>query len=158
GRHPALFPNAYTPSWLKEGVAVYYESRFTPGGRLDGGYQYAIARTAARHHLLPSLDALSLARSEYPGGSAAYIYGSFLVDNLAQRHGTASMRKMVEQGARQLIPVYLNHTANEAFGESFSTAWRRWRDSVAVNTPQASWPNETWRPLTAPYRSVWAPR
>lgn len=34
GRAPGLFPNAYRPSWVSEGLAVYYESRLTEGGRL----------------------------------------------------------------------------------------------------------------------------
>ncbi|HZI99952.1 MAG TPA: hypothetical protein VFD22_04760, partial [Gemmatimonadaceae bacterium] len=29
GRHPALFPNFLLPSWIVEGLAVYYESRIT---------------------------------------------------------------------------------------------------------------------------------
>ena len=29
GRNPALFPNSYGPSWLTEGLAVYFESRLT---------------------------------------------------------------------------------------------------------------------------------
>ena len=49
GRAPGLFPNTYGPSWLTEGLAVYYESRFTPGGRLkDAETQVAGARRCAR--------------------------------------------------------------------------------------------------------------
>src|SRR5205814_1786144 len=33
GRSPYFFPNEYDPSWLTEGLAVYYESRFTGAGR-----------------------------------------------------------------------------------------------------------------------------
>ena len=33
---PMLFPNAYTPAWLIEGLAVYEESRHTRGGRING--------------------------------------------------------------------------------------------------------------------------
>ena len=34
GRNPLLFPNAYEPSWVVEGLAVYFESRLTGYGRL----------------------------------------------------------------------------------------------------------------------------
>src|SRR2546422_9277038 len=45
GRAPGLFPNTYQPSWVTEGLATYYESRFTNGGR----------GTGARHtQLLPA--------------------------------------------------------------------------------------------------------
>src|SRR5260370_18849382 len=36
GRQPWLFPNQYQPSWVTEGLAVYYESKFTNGGRRAG--------------------------------------------------------------------------------------------------------------------------
>ena len=35
GRAPGLFPNQYQPSWVIEGLATYYESRFTAGGRAE---------------------------------------------------------------------------------------------------------------------------
>src|SRR5216117_456470 len=38
GRAPALFPNEYQPSWVIEGLATYYESRFTNGGRVRGSF------------------------------------------------------------------------------------------------------------------------
>src|SRR6266436_2207306 len=38
GRAPGLFPNQYQPSWVIEGLATYYESRFTAGGRAEGSY------------------------------------------------------------------------------------------------------------------------
>src|SRR5690606_205987 len=36
GRNPALMPNLYLPAWVKEGLAVYYETRLTSAGRLAG--------------------------------------------------------------------------------------------------------------------------
>jgi len=36
GRAPGLFPNEYQPSWVTEGLATYYESKFTNAGRVRG--------------------------------------------------------------------------------------------------------------------------
>src|SRR5207244_2392098 len=38
GRAPGLFPNEYQPSWVIEGIATYYESRFTNAGRGRGSF------------------------------------------------------------------------------------------------------------------------
>jgi len=38
GRAPGLFPNEYQPSWAIEGLATYYESRFTNGGRVRSSF------------------------------------------------------------------------------------------------------------------------
>src|SRR6266851_8184921 len=55
GRVPGFFPNEYQPSWVVEGLAVYYESRFTEGGRLHGGFhsQVLAADAAAGHSRSP---------------------------------------------------------------------------------------------------------
>ncbi|HWZ57691.1 MAG TPA: hypothetical protein VNW46_01850, partial [Gemmatimonadaceae bacterium] len=56
GRNPLFFPNLYTPAWLKEGLAVYYESRLTGFGRLAGTAHRTIAQAAAMDSDLPRLD------------------------------------------------------------------------------------------------------
>src|SRR5207237_5840170 len=42
GRAPGLFPNTYQPSWVTEGLATYYESRFTNGGPATGSQDNAV--------------------------------------------------------------------------------------------------------------------
>lgn len=130
GRNPVLFPNYYTPAWLTEGLAVYYESRFTSGGRLEGSYQSAVARSAAIDHLLPAIDQLSLATSRFPYGQSAYVYGSFIWDELARHAGPESIPAFVERSSAATIPFLLDREAKRTFGETFTRAWRDWRDSV----------------------------
>jgi len=50
GRAPGLFPNAYAPAWLTEGLAVFYESRLTGAGRLEGSFHRAIVGAASAEH------------------------------------------------------------------------------------------------------------
>ena len=131
GRNPALFPNAYSPSWLTEGLAVYYETRLTGSGRLAGTAHRVQALAAAAGGGSPGLDQLSAATPAFPGGSSAYVWGSLAVEQLATRGGDAGVRRFVDGSAGQIIPFRLNHVARNAFGETFSTAWARWRDSLA---------------------------
>ncbi len=63
GRNPVFMPNLYSPAWLTEGLAVYYESRLTGFGRLAGTSHRTLAEAAARDTALPRLDQLSLARA-----------------------------------------------------------------------------------------------
>jgi len=130
GRNPVLFPNYYTPSWLTEGLAVYYESRFTSGGRLNGSFASAVARSAAVDNVLPPLSELSLATSRFPYGQSVYVYGSFVWDELAKAHGPASVPAFVELSSGEPIPFFLDREATQTFGETFTHAWNRWRDSV----------------------------
>ncbi|MEP6622361.1 MAG: hypothetical protein ABJE47_23765 [bacterium] len=149
GRGPDLFPNLYGPSWLTEGLAVYYESRFTEGGRLKDSEHRLLAQTSALEHQLPQLDALSLSTPLFPNGERAYGYGSLLVEYLARSRGDTTIRKLVDIQARAIIPYRLNHESQLAFGISFKDAFKVWRDSVQLSAGASRPPLPAWRELTA---------
>ena len=148
GRGPGLFPNTYGPAWFTEGLAVYYESRFTEGGRLKDAEHIMLARTAAREHRLPRLGDLSLGSGLFPGGSGAYAYGSLFVDYLARTYGDTNVRRFVDGQSRALIPWRLNGLSRAAFGVSFGTAFMAWRDSVERTSGTYAAPLPGWRELT----------
>ena len=147
GRSPFLFPNSYAPSWLVEGLAVYYESLLGTG-RLQGSEHRMIARTAAMQRAIPRLDQISLANPNFPYGYSAYAYGSLFMDYLGRKHGDSAVRTWVESSSRQLIPLYLNAPARRAFHASFTTEFRRWADSLVRSAPPFSAPLPAWRDLT----------
>ncbi|MBV9880070.1 MAG: PD40 domain-containing protein [Gemmatirosa sp.] len=160
GRNPVLFPNAYAPSWLKEGLAVYFESRLTGAGRLVGTEHRLIARAAAVDGHVPRIDQLSLAGSVFPLGDRAYAYGSLLVDYVAHAGGPENVRRFVDRESGMLIPWRLDYAARRSFGLSFSEGWTRWRDSVVrtVAGVPAGGADAAWRELTREGWFVEAPR
>ena len=133
GRNPFLFPNLYTPSWLDEGIAVYYESRLTGSGRIVGTDHAMIVRAQALDSVTPALNALSASTLRYPLGQTAYAYGSLLMDFVARTQGPAKMRDFVDASAGRTIPFLLNANAKRGFGVSFDSAWRAWTDSIRRN-------------------------
>jgi hypothetical protein len=130
GRNPLFFPNLYTPAWLKEGLAVYYESRFTGFGRIAGTAHRTIAQAAALDSDLPRLDQISLQSPVWPQGEGAYAYGSLLLEYLSETRGADKIGKFVEVSSGQVLPYSLNQSARKAFGISFEDAWRAYRDSL----------------------------
>src|SRR6267378_7494369 len=75
GRAPGLFPNQYQPTWVTEGLATSYESRFTSGGRAEGSFhRQIVAADVAAGQARRSWDALLFTR--WPNGLAPYAYGS----------------------------------------------------------------------------------
>lgn len=158
GRAPFLFPNLYGPAWLTEGIAVYYESRLTQGGRLkDAGFRQ-LALASAGEHQLPRLDQLSLSTPRFPGGTVAYAYGSLFLDHLSRTYGDSSVGRLVEEQSRQLIPFRLNHAARRSVGTSFTDAFSVWRDSLERTVGEAKPPLERWRELTTHGYYASAPR
>jgi hypothetical protein len=130
GRNPFLFPHAYTPSWLAEGIAVYYESKLTGAGRLYGTDFDAIIRAHELGGRPPKLNALSGSSPIYPLGSIAYTYGSPLVEQMMAKGRPDGMRAFIDGYAAWLIPFMLNTNSERAFGISFDSAYRVWTDSV----------------------------
>lgn len=130
GRNPLFFPNLYTPAWLKEGLAVYYESRLTGFGRLAGTAHRTIAEAAALDSALPRLDQVSLQSPVWPQGQGAYAYGSLLLQYLSETRGPDKIGKFVEISSGKVIPFTLDQSAKQAFGISFEDAWRAYRDSL----------------------------
>ncbi len=158
GRAPFLFPNAYGPSWLTEGLAVYEESHLTTGGRLRGAEHTMIARAAARERMLPRLDQLGAGTSRFPGGEGAYAYGSLFIDYLARAYGDSAVRAFVEAQSDQLIPFMLDRAAGEGFGITFTRAFAAWRDSVLRTAGARVPPLPGWRELTTGGYSASSPR
>ena len=158
GRNPLLFPNLYEPSWVLEGLAVYYESRLTGVGRLESSEHSMTARAAALANAVPTLQELSPGTSRFPGGEVVYIYGSLLFDYLSRTRGPGTIRDFVERGAKTPIPFILTATSRGAFGMSFQTAWRQWRDSLLreMRAPHEVMPG--WRQITNAGRVALFPR
>ncbi len=154
GRAPFLFPNLYGPAWLTEGLAVYYESRLTDGGRLHENQNRVVARAAAREGRLPRIDQLSLSAPGFPGGEGAYGYGALFLEYLAATRGDSAVGRFVERQSAQLIPFWLNRSARQGFGVSFADAFNAWRDSVARHIDTTSAPLPGWRDVTP--RSLYA--
>ncbi len=159
GRNPYLFPAAYEPRWMSEGIAVYYESRLTGSGRITGTAHRSIVRASALGGSSPSLGGLSTTRSSYPGGESVYIYGSLVMDELAREKGAASVPSFIERSSHALPFIY-NRIARKEFGESFNTLLGAVEDSAlrGVGARGSDTPLADWRPLAAGFDLIRSPR
>jgi hypothetical protein len=125
GRAPGLFPNEYQPSWAIEGLATYYESKFTNGGRVRGSFhtQLLDADQAAGASRSP-WDATLFTR--WADGLVPYAYGSRFLHYLAGTVGDSVVPRLVEGTSAQLIPFRVGRqVARVTPGRSFEDEWRR---------------------------------
>lgn len=128
--HWLFFPQAASPIWLAEGMAVHYESALTGAGRLRGTYHEMVLRSAALAGTLETIGQVSGSSPLWPGGQRYYSYGSFFLRDLVDRHGSEALGRFLTAVGGQWLPYRLNAAAREAFGESFSEGWERWRKGV----------------------------
>ena len=136
GRQPLLFPNAWDPSWLLEGLAVYYESKLGDGGRLEGMAHQQFVNAKAVDGSLPRLGEWSSASLDFPGGNSAYVFGSLFVQSMSDR-APGGVEKFVERSSARLLPWTFDGDAKRAFGVRFSAQWKTWRDSVMAAVAKA---------------------
>ena len=158
GRHPAFFPNAYMPAWVTEGLAVYFESRITGSGRLEGSEHYMVARAAAEAGSFPRLGELSSETTRFPLGEVVYAYGGFIFDYLSRTRGEKTIHDFVELASGAIFPLTLNGKSRKAFGISFERAFKQWGDSVLRTAQRSRPPIAGWRELTSEGWFVSAPR
>jgi len=125
-----LFPGLTTPIWVIEGLATWYESRLTDGGRLRGTFHETVVRTAVLEGRFESLGQASGASPLWPAGTRPYAYGSLFFDHLLGRYGEERMTAFVEAVAGQWIPYRLDAAGRSAFGVSISDAWKAWGEEL----------------------------
>ncbi len=127
GRNPALFPNAYQPSWVTEGLATYYESRFTTAGRLRGGFHgQLLAARAAR--AWPGPNTITFASPIWPAGFGPYAWGSRFFQLVAETYGDTAVPGFVDRSSRQVWPIALSGPLRAAGATGLADAWTQLRD------------------------------
>ena len=125
GRAPGAFPNEYQPSWVIEGLATYYESKFTNGGRVRGSFhtQLLAADHAAGTPRSP-WDALLFTR--WADGLVPYAYGSRFFHYVAGVVGDSVVPRFVEAASGQWIPFRVGRPlARAAPGRTLGAEWPR---------------------------------
>ncbi len=154
GRAPGLFPNQYLPSWVTEGLATYYESRFTAGGRAEGSFhREAVAADAAFGQARSPWDALLFTR--WPDGLAPYAYGSRFWEFLSRNGNDSLVPRFVEKTAGQVIPYRVGRPLRHAGAtQPLTDAWLR---AIATAVP-ASQPETRGQVLASRLRSQPVPR
>jgi WD40-like Beta Propeller Repeat len=134
GRAPGSFPNEWQPSWVKEGLAEYYESRLTTSGRLRGGMQDELLAAAARGGQWPRPGDATLLSPRWPAGYLPYAWGDRFFATEEAAAGDSVVPRFVEAGAAQLWPFATSRALRHAGGMGVERVWSAMRahwDSLA---------------------------
>ncbi|HXE58122.1 MAG TPA: hypothetical protein VNK43_08980 [Gemmatimonadales bacterium] len=132
GRVPGSFPAFYQPGWVAEGLATYYESRFTGAGRVRGSFHRQILLAAERGGDWLGPNETAFLFEKWPDGIAPYAFGSRLFERLADERGEAAVGRFVEATAGQWIPFRTGRPFRRATGASRDSLWAAMRAGVAA--------------------------
>jgi Tol biopolymer transport system component len=116
-------PNLSQPNWFVEGLAVLQESRQTTAGRLRSALFQMELRAPFLEGRLLELDGISNGPLVFPNGTAAYLYGSSLVQYVEDRYGPEKLREISHRYGAALVPGGLNRTAARALGVGYVGVW-----------------------------------
>jgi len=124
GRVPGLFPNEYQPSWVTEGLATYYESKFTNGGRVRGSFHTQLL--AADHTGGASRSPWNATLfTRWADGLVPYAYGSRFFHALARTTGDSVIPRFIESTSGQFVPFRVGRqVARVAPGRTLAAEWR----------------------------------
>ena len=128
GNAPGLFPNAYQPSWVAEGLATYYESKYTRAGRVRGGFhgQLLAARAGAGW---PDPNDATFVSPAWPAGHRPYAWGSRFFTHQTALYGDSLIPRFVERTARQVWPLRISAPLVAAGGQPLDEAWNGLREA-----------------------------
>ena len=139
GRAPGLFPNTFQPSWVVEGLATHYESRFTGAGRVDSDIHAEVL--AAQNAFGPERTPWSAVfYTRWPAGWTPYAYGGQFMDSAFALSGDSLLPRFVATTARQLIPFRVARPYRLVTGRQLQVDWATVTDVPPAATPQTPAP------------------
>ncbi|MBF0493328.1 MAG: PD40 domain-containing protein [Deltaproteobacteria bacterium] len=125
-----IAPNGLTPAWVREGIAVYQESK-KGKGRAHNPYVDMVLRTDILNHQFLNIDEAANFKVEWPSNSAAYLYGGAFWTYLADTYGDEKIEEFIKRYGDSLWFFSLNNKARKTFdGKNFLTLWKEWKASL----------------------------
>ena len=126
-------PNMTLPRWYTEGLAVYTESLFGSGGRLNSQYLEGLARSLTLEDKWKDypLSDLNDFHPDWLGGSRAYLFGGILWESIVREKGLSVIYEMNQSYSRR-IPYFLDGVLKDHLGrtyeEQLEEAFKFWKE------------------------------
>jgi hypothetical protein len=123
GRHVLLFPNAYQPLWLVEGLATYHETDMQSGvGRGQSSLFKMMMRMEVANGIKPVRQTNIPLRS-WPMNTTAYLYGVHFYQFIEQRYGKQAINDLVDNYSNNIIPFRINSNAEQVLNKDIGQLW-----------------------------------
>src|SRR5690606_12762150 len=120
-------PNINQPTWIIEGLATMFESRFPSQGRGRSAQFDAYLRMAVLEDGVQTLDQISSGARIWPHGSSVYLYGLHFMHYLAARFGIDKLRELSHVYASALVPYGINKAIQKVTGVTFHRLWQEFK-------------------------------
>ncbi|MCF6209001.1 MAG: hypothetical protein L3J61_06450, partial [Ghiorsea sp.] len=123
GRLLIVFPNTFTPSWMTEGLATYYETDKQLGiGRGQSAYYEMLMRMEVDAGIKP-LRQVNQPLVSWPMSTTWYLYGVYFEQFIADTYGEDTLQKIVAHYSDNWIPFAINTVYEEVLGKDLTQLW-----------------------------------
>ncbi|MGB5079506.1 MAG: hypothetical protein WBO23_02050 [Burkholderiales bacterium] len=124
---PSAFPNLLEPSWLTEGLAVYYETERGRGyGRLGQSRFEGMMRAEVARGPRPLREVNAGGRG-FPL-NRDYLYGAYFFAFLAERYGPEAPARYVESYSGNWFPFRVDSAPVPVTGKTMDVLWIEYHD------------------------------
>jgi len=131
-------PNGSLPRWFTEGLATYYESSRTEGGRVRNSSFKMSLRAQALEESFFDIAQISANPTAHPGVRAWYQHGSHFVAFVANRFGEQSLTDYNHIYGARIVPFGLNIVARKVWGEDLPSLYRKWH-AAELGEAMSTW-------------------
>jgi hypothetical protein len=135
GRGELTFPHLFDGSYLIEGLATFYESRLTDGGRVRGARFPETLRASLLETNGPRLDEAESDPGAWPL-DRHYVFGSLFLDHVAERYGMDATPAWMAQRAGSFASIVSRGAGTGGLfgGRTLSQEWTDWIASERAET------------------------
>lgn len=123
-----ITPNALQPLWAIEGLAIYNESKWTSGGRIEDSRYQMYLRSDFIENKVKTFDQLQGSYLvSWPGGNAPYIYGQSLIHFIAQKYGEEELINISREFCA--LPLLgMDHALKKIIGMDQKELFTTWKN------------------------------
>ncbi|NDC24509.1 MAG: hypothetical protein EBZ49_10350, partial [Proteobacteria bacterium] len=127
-----VLPNGMLPSHLHEGLATFFETHFSQGGRgrssIFSMYGRKSVETGKDDEVVFPLDGLDGSVSKWPHGTSPYYFGYFLYENLWKKKQDRGFYDLTLNTSKNW-PYFVNSPFEETYGMDLPSLWEEIRNS-----------------------------
>ena len=145
GRDQFLFPGAFNPTMLIEGLAVYDETDSAAGvGRGQSSLYAMYMRAEVQQGVRPWSQVTMAGVTEWPGGTLPYLYGVNFYQFVDKQYGKPAIPALVEVYSHDLIPFLVGWNMEDALdGDDVPDVWPKFDDYLEQRYGAAPYPAGT---------------
>lgn len=137
----AYFPLSGAFTWFHEGTAVYSESHFGAGGRLDSAKHKAIIDSFARSRALPDYGKIVYPIVDYPYNCLVYHLGARFLDYLSLVYGEEKFTAFQHDLSNDFWPFVYEFVLKfkKHYGKPLKELWNDWRNYEYSLAEKTEW-------------------